>query len=72
MLAASKKGSRGFVAKVCDFGLAQVSRGEKVAPGMFGTVSHLPPEMVNERIFSPAGGAPFTPVYNCPCLDAKP
>jgi serine/threonine protein kinase len=57
MLTASDADSRGFVAKVADFGLARVCHGEQISPcKLLGTVSHIPPELFTRQILSAAGG----------------
>jgi hypothetical protein len=59
MLTASDSDPRGYVAKVADFGLARMCHGEEMAPcKTFGTISHLPPELLNDQIMSAAGGGP--------------
>ncbi len=41
--------------QVADFGLAQaVRRGEAIATETFGTVSHMPPELLIQGTLSPA------------------
>eukprot|EP00193_Tetraselmis_chui_P018235 CAMPEP_0177784726 /NCGR_PEP_ID=MMETSP0491_2-20121128/19887_1 /TAXON_ID=63592 /ORGANISM="Tetraselmis chuii, Strain PLY429" /LENGTH=683 /DNA_ID=CAMNT_0019305577 /DNA_START=145 /DNA_END=2196 /DNA_ORIENTATION=- len=56
MLTASDADSRGFVAKVADFGLARVCHGEQISPcKLLGTVSHIPPELFTRQILSAAG-----------------
>lgn len=55
LLSSSASDRRKFVAKVADFGLARVCNGELVEPGLFGTVTHIPPEQVRDQKLSRAG-----------------
>eukprot|EP00931_Biecheleriopsis_adriatica_P085487 TRINITY_DN5_c0_g1_i1.p1 TRINITY_DN5_c0_g1~~TRINITY_DN5_c0_g1_i1.p1 ORF type:complete len:716 (+),score=136.43 TRINITY_DN5_c0_g1_i1:956-3103(+) len=53
LLASSASDPRGFVAKICDFGLAQKSQGEPFATNILGTISHMPPELLEKVELSP-------------------
>lgn len=56
LLTQSGADPRGFVALVADFGLARVARGGSIAVESYGTVSHMPPEVLSEGKFTPAAG----------------
>ncbi|WIA09457.1 hypothetical protein OEZ85_008858 [Tetradesmus obliquus] len=48
-------GQRGFVAKVADFGLSRtLTHGSKVVTKTYGTITHMPPEMLEHGICSKA------------------
>lgn len=54
LLASSEQDSRGFVAKVCDFGLSRLTKGgESVSTNELGTITHMPPEMLMNNMLSP-------------------
>jgi serine/threonine protein kinase len=55
--------SRGFSAKVADFGLSRVLHTDGEVLGLFGTVSHVPPEQVKRGTVSQAGGATQSRVF---------
>lgn len=63
VLKASRKTTRGFTAKVCDFGLATVSGGKdsESRPETFGTLSHMAPEtLIEGRVcFKSGSPSPF-------------
>ena len=43
--------------QVCDFGLSTVLAGDsQVGPGMHGTVTHMPPEVLEGGAFTKVGG----------------
>jgi serine/threonine protein kinase len=46
--------TRGFIAKVTDFGLSRASK-EEVTTKTVGTVSHMPPELLLEGLMTRAG-----------------
>ena len=46
MLISSDGDDRGFSAKVADFGLSRVLGAEAVNTGTYGTVTHMPPELL--------------------------
>eukprot|EP00193_Tetraselmis_chui_P008054 CAMPEP_0177758852 /NCGR_PEP_ID=MMETSP0491_2-20121128/4412_1 /TAXON_ID=63592 /ORGANISM="Tetraselmis chuii, Strain PLY429" /LENGTH=689 /DNA_ID=CAMNT_0019274627 /DNA_START=84 /DNA_END=2153 /DNA_ORIENTATION=- len=48
MLKYSDTDPRGFTAKVCDFGLSRMCHGEVSSSDLFGTISHMPPELLIE------------------------
>lgn len=54
LLVSSNKDKRGFIAKVADFGLSRVLSAEAVSTGTYGTVTHMPPELLTT-------GAPSNP-----------
>lgn len=54
LLVSSNKDSRGFIAKVADFGLSRVLSAEAVSTGTYGTVTHMPPELLTTGL--PASG----------------
>ncbi len=46
LLASSDADERGFCAKVADFGLSRTLGSEPVDTGTYGTVTHMPPELL--------------------------
>ena len=46
LLASSDADERGFAAKVADFGLSRTLGNESVDTGTYGTVTHMPPELL--------------------------
>lgn len=46
LLASSDSDERGFCAKVADFGLSRTLGSEPVDTGTYGTVTHMPPELL--------------------------
>ncbi|KAK9827983.1 hypothetical protein WJX81_005140 [Elliptochloris bilobata] len=54
LLASSNKDPRGFVAKVADFGLSRVLTAEAISTGTYGTVTHMPPELLTTGKLSKA------------------
>eukprot|EP00191_Tetraselmis_sp_GSL018_P002206 CAMPEP_0177598194 /NCGR_PEP_ID=MMETSP0419_2-20121207/12187_1 /TAXON_ID=582737 /ORGANISM="Tetraselmis sp., Strain GSL018" /LENGTH=714 /DNA_ID=CAMNT_0019090559 /DNA_START=138 /DNA_END=2283 /DNA_ORIENTATION=+ len=46
MLQHCESDPRGFVAKVCDFGLTQICEGDNISTDAFGTISHMSPELL--------------------------
>ena len=46
LLASSDADERGFTAKVADFGLSRTLGSEPVDTGTYGTVTHMPPELL--------------------------
>lgn len=46
LLASSDTDERGFCAKVADFGLSRTLGSEPVDTGTYGTVTHMPPELL--------------------------
>ncbi|GAB4819657.1 hypothetical protein N2152v2_006703 [Parachlorella kessleri] len=55
LLSSSTKDARRFTALVCDFGLSTVLAGDsQVGPGMHGTVTHMPPEVLEGGAFTKA------------------
>jgi len=46
LLAGSEDKPCGFVAKVCDFGLARYIYGQSFATKVLGTITHMPPELL--------------------------
>lgn len=46
LLASSDTDERGFSAKVADFGLSRTLGSEPVDTGTYGTVTHMPPELL--------------------------
>mmetsp|Transcript_438 Transcript_438/g.1315 ORF Transcript_438/g.1315 Transcript_438/m.1315 type:complete len:743 (+) Transcript_438:113-2341(+) len=52
MLQWSPTDRRGFTAKISDFGLAQLCMGPTLIPSVFGTVSHMPPELLSDGLLS--------------------
>jgi serine/threonine protein kinase len=55
MLQRSSSDPRGFIAKVCDFGLARVAADGKLINRMAGTISHISPEQFQHGTASMAG-----------------
>lgn len=54
LLVSSNKDKRGFIAKVADFGLSRVLSAEAVSTGTYGTVTHMPPELLTTGKLSKA------------------
>ncbi|PNW71316.1 hypothetical protein CHLRE_16g649100v5 [Chlamydomonas reinhardtii] len=56
LLSSSETDRRGFVAKVSDFGLSRVLAGNRkeIKTQTFGTVTHMPPELLSKGILSPS------------------
>eukprot|EP00891_Asterochloris_glomerata_P005705 jgi/Astpho2/5705/gw1.00079.187.1_t len=56
LLAASDKDQRGFVAKVADFGLSRLLQSSQttIETDTFGTVTHMPPELLMDGILTKA------------------
>lgn len=56
LLASSDRDRRGFVAKISDFGLSRVLKPEMnhICTQTFGTVTHMPPELLASGIMSPS------------------
>ncbi|GLC36300.1 hypothetical protein PLESTF_001731000 [Pleodorina starrii] len=56
LLSSSDADRRGFVAKVSDFGLSRVLAGNRkeIKTQTFGTVTHMPPELLSKGILSPS------------------
>ncbi|GIL48244.1 hypothetical protein Vafri_4913, partial [Volvox africanus] len=56
LLSSSDMDRRGFVAKVSDFGLSRVLAGNRkeIKTQTFGTVTHMPPELLSKGILSPS------------------
>ena len=52
LLASSDADERGFTAKVADFGLSRTLGSEPVDTGTYGTVTHMPPELLTTGVFS--------------------
>ena len=46
LLVSSNKDARMFIAKVADFGLSRVLSAEAISTGTYGTVTHMPPELL--------------------------
>jgi serine/threonine protein kinase len=56
LLSGSEKDGRGFTAKVADFGLSRVLDGrEAIQTTSYGTVTHMPPELLLEGKMTKAG-----------------
>ena len=55
MLKFSPNDKRMFTAKICDFGLAHMCYGE-ISASMFGTISHMPPELLMDGRLTFASG----------------
>lgn len=55
LLSSSETDRRGFIAKVSDFGLSRVLAGNRkeIKTQTFGTVTHMPPELLSKGILSP-------------------
>lgn len=54
LLASCERVPRGFVAKVCDFGLSRLTKGgEAISTSELGTITHMPPEMLMKNMLSP-------------------
>lgn len=48
-------GGRGFVAKISDFGLSRpLEQKSKVITKTYGTITHMPPELLEQGIISKA------------------
>jgi len=55
LLQTCKRDERGFICKVADFGLSRSSRSRSyIQTYTFGTVSHMPPELLSDGILTPA------------------
>ncbi|KAK9808830.1 hypothetical protein WJX72_004554 [[Myrmecia] bisecta] len=54
LLVSSDKDSRGFSVKVADFGLSRVLSQESISTGTYGTVTHMPPELLTTGQLSKA------------------
>lgn len=54
LLASSEASPRGFVAKICDFGMSRLALGGEVQTDTFGTVTHCPPELLCDGVLCPA------------------
>lgn len=56
VLLASGSNPRGFVAKICDFGISRMKENMDVASmcSVMGTVTHMPPELLSDCKLSPA------------------
>lgn len=53
LLASSELRPCGFIAKVCDFGLARYTYGKPFATKVLGTVTHMPPELLTKNLLVP-------------------
>ena len=51
----TRSNSRGFIAKVTDFGLSRIAGREEVQTKTVGTVSHMPPELLMNGVMGKAG-----------------
>ena len=67
LLSASSANERGFCAKVADFGLSRTLGSETVDVNTYGTVTHMPPELLTT-----GGPPPFARPTSppAPCLKA--
>ncbi|KAK9790562.1 hypothetical protein WJX73_005557 [Symbiochloris irregularis] len=54
LLVSSNKDARMFIAKVADFGLSRVLSAEAISTGTYGTVTHMPPELLTTGKLSKA------------------
>jgi len=54
LLCSSDQDGRGFTAKVTDFGLSRISNRE-ISTKTVGTVSHMPPELLVDGVYTKAG-----------------
>ena len=54
LLTKSDKDKRGFVAIVCDFGLSRVASEGSMNTKSFGSVTHMPPELLADGVLSKA------------------
>ncbi|CAD7702914.1 unnamed protein product [Ostreobium quekettii] len=55
LLQTCRSNERGFICKVADFGLSRSSRCRSyIQTNTFGTVSHMPPELLSDGILTPA------------------
>ncbi len=61
LLASNDADERGFCAKVADFGLSRTLGSEPVDTGTYGTVTHMPPELLTTGDMSP----PFQSLHRC-------
>lgn len=52
--APGETGNQSFTAKIADFGLSRQAITSKVETNTYGTVTHMPPELLNEGILSKA------------------
>lgn len=53
VLLASDSNERGFVAKVCDFGISRMAAdAEPIQTESLGTISHMPPELMEHQILT--------------------
>ncbi|DBA86410.1 TPA: hypothetical protein ACH3X2_005630 [Trebouxia sp. C0005] len=67
LLASSDADERGFCAKVADFGLSRTLGSEPVDTGTYGTVTHMPPELLTTGETSPTSVC-IAPVLCLDCL----
>ena len=55
LLQRSRQGAAGFKAKIADFGMARdFSVQDRIQTRMYGTVTHMPPELIQSGIASKA------------------
>jgi len=55
LLSSSQSSNRGFVAKVCDFGLSRVTKDAMpIQTTVLGTITHMPPELLKDSLLDPA------------------
>lgn len=56
LLCSDSNNSRGFVAKVADFGMARVlDVDERIQTRMYGTITHMPPERLSCHVLDKVG-----------------
>mmetsp|Transcript_93865 Transcript_93865/g.265557 ORF Transcript_93865/g.265557 Transcript_93865/m.265557 type:complete len:731 (-) Transcript_93865:150-2342(-) len=53
LLTSSASDPRGFVAKVCDFGLSRLTKDGPIETNVMGTITHMPPELLMKNLLSP-------------------
>lgn len=53
LLASSASDPRGFVAKVCDFGMSRLTKDGPINTNVLGTITHMPPELLMNNLLSP-------------------
>ena len=72
MLKFSPNDKRLFTAKICDFGLAHMRYGDEITASMPGTISHMPPELLEGGKLTFASGmmSPTSCSYCCCCCSA--
>ncbi|CAK0843031.1 unnamed protein product [Prorocentrum cordatum] len=53
LLTSSASDPRGFVAKVCDFGMSRLTKDGPINTNVLGTITHMPPELLMDNLLAP-------------------